>query len=225
MRRSVRAIVLALPVAGIGVFGWSVFSADPAVESGPRVTLDSPSSELPRALQFRQIRLDTYEVKANGQPFGTSTFAASRFVVRTVAGDEVVIGHVRAGDEPAVDIPTSRMKTAPALSTIDVFDGHLNRVGAITETIARRRAAFRITDANGTLVGTTDPVHFLGTPFVMFDVDMRPAGALKRPRVLIFTEGWDYESEVSHRIDRRLLIALAAYKTHIDELRRPADYR
>ncbi len=112
-------------------------------------------------------------------------------------------------------------------STVDVTDGAGNKIGTIKEEILKSLfkvwTTYRILDASGKQVASSEKVEWLSTEITLKGPDGRGVALLRRgfkENFFRLTDRWDVTVYDAAAVDSRMLVMIAAYKTSVDNDRR-----
>ena len=115
-------------------------------------------------------------------------------------------------------------------STVDVTDGAGVKIGTIKEEILKSLfkvwTTYRILDANGNQIASSEKVELFSTEITLKAPDGRSIALLRRgfkENLLRFTDRWDVTVYEPGRIDSRMLVMITAFKTSVDNDRRAEE--
>lgn len=108
---------------------------------------------------------------------------------------------------------------------INVYDSEQMLIGVIQENILKSwfhaYTVYTISDASGNKIATSEKLELLSTQIVLSDQKGNELVSLKRPRPMIniFSDTWNITYK-SSKIDPRIVVMIAAYKTAADNSER-----
>jgi uncharacterized protein YxjI len=111
-------------------------------------------------------------------------------------------------------------------TTIDVTDENGNKLGTIREDLLKSflglgvTTQYKITDANDRLIAKSDKLDWIGTLFTLTDNSGNVLVQMKRPWVNFLSDDWSVKIQQPNKLDPRLYLAIAAYKSESDAERR-----
>ena len=110
---------------------------------------------------------------------------------------------------------------------IDVLGGDGKKVGTIKEEVLssmfKTWTTYKILDDAGNEIATSQKVEWLGTSITLTGNDGKTIAVVHRPAINLVSDTWKISVKETNRVDSRVLVMIAAFKTAVDNDREAAD--
>lgn len=159
---------------------------------------------------------DTFDIKSGQATLGTVT---QKFISLTKSFTYI--------DAKNNKVAEARARFFALGSTVDVTDGGGRKIGTIKEDILKSLfkvyTLYKILDANGKEIATSEKVQWLSTEIILRDPAGRVIAEVRRgfkQNLFRLTDRWDVNIHDAQAVDSRLIVLIAAYKSSVDNDRR-----
>jgi uncharacterized protein YxjI len=124
-------------------------------------------------------------------------------------------------------IATARERFFSWGAQVDVFDEAGRPIGTIKEDVLKSffkpLTTYSILDGSGKQIATSEKVDLWATDFTLKDGSGQTVATIHRPALNFFRDVWTVSIDNQSKVDSRLLVMIAAYKTAKDHDRAKSD--
>jgi uncharacterized protein YxjI len=156
---------------------------------------------------------DTLDVTENGVNYGTVSKQLIAFT-----------STFNYDDNTGARSATASVAVLSWGTQIDVNDAQGRRIGTIKEEVfnsfLKVLTTYKILDANGNQVATSQKTDFFSTTFNLTDNAGRSIATVHRPGFNWFGDNWDVNIQDDSNVDPRLVLMIPAFKTSADNAKK-----